>query len=162
MKSGNAWQSRERAAINASRYIRFDISAHDFRSRNREARRARHTDGAERRMACARRDGYTPNLFEVWRCRRDLERDSRSLSGKDDGWLFVGRDAFTYEGPSISYEDCSTASNSVSLFREIIEFRLISTYIRLSPVIIGRYNSKIFQISRNEFNYKHINCYLKT
>jgi len=95
VKSENAWQSRERTAINASRYIRFDISAHDFRSRNREARRARHTDGAERRMACARRDGYTPNLFEVWRCRRDLERDSRSLSGKDDG-LFVGRDTLTY------------------------------------------------------------------
>lgn len=36
-------------------------------------------------MGRARRDGYTPNLFEIWRGRQDLERDSRSLSGKDDG-----------------------------------------------------------------------------
>ena len=96
VKSGNAWQSRERTAINASRYIRFDISAHDFQFRNRESRRARHTDGAKRRMACARHDDYTPNLYEIWRGRRDLERDSRSLSGKDVGWLFVGRNALTY------------------------------------------------------------------
>lgn len=100
MKSGNAWQSRERTAINASRYIRFDISAHDFRSRNREARRARHTNGAERRMACARRDGYTPNLFEIWRCRRDLERDSRSLSRKDDGGSSYGGTHSRIEGLS--------------------------------------------------------------
>lgn len=131
VKSGNAWQSRERTAINASRYIRFDISAHDFQSRNRETRRARHTDGAERRMACARHDGYVPNLYEIWRGRRDLERDSRSLSRKDDGWLFVGRNALTYRRPSTRYsifsrENCLAASNSACIRypTKLLNFRL--------------------------------------
>lgn len=40
-----------------------------------------------------------PNLFEIWRCRRDLERDSRSPLGKDNGGSSVRRDALTYRGP---------------------------------------------------------------
>lgn len=132
VKSGNAWQSRERAAINASRYIRLDISAHDFSvPESRDASCATYRWRRETNGLRASRRLHPKSVRDLARSTGLGTRLTFPIEKGRLGGPSWRRNTLTYKGPPLVFEpshgDCPTASNSSCIrYSEIIEFRIIS------------------------------------